>query len=136
MAIDNVDTDDCATTTSGATCVVSCAAGYDNDADYDSDDSAMYTCGADGAWAADDAGSLTCAYVDYMDSFTSYQQYSVSGNNVAIAFTGSDGADYSSNKYLQTYCGTCSVSTFLDTAASLCASQSSCAGMNYYSAAG
>ena len=48
---------------SGSACVATCSTGYDADADVASTDSASYSCGADGQWAAG-SSALVCVKLD------------------------------------------------------------------------
>lgn len=111
--------------------------GFDDDADFASQDSATYACSRDGSWRSSST-NLTCAYVDYTQYYTSYQGYKSDSDSVQVSFTlAATGESYSSSRYYQSFCDCATEASFLAVVGELCKEQSdgACAGFNYFSGA-
>ena len=75
-----------------------------------------------------------CSLIDYLEGYTTYDSYRISGGGTAVSFTTSAGDSMSSNTYQQDYCDCEDESAFLNEAAKLCTEDSDCIAMTYYPA--
>jgi len=131
---DNVNSENCGMSDvdgAGEECTVECAGGFDEDGDFDTVDTATYTCSpATKAWAPANS-AITCTVVNHLASFSGDSGFKSNSKGVSISFKIGN-KDFQSRTFKKSdFDSQAEDSAYLNMAAEFCKADDTCEGFHH-----